>query len=55
MRISRRHMLQAGVLGTSLSLSNFLRLQAEEGKPDSGRSAILVFLGAARRIRTRFT
>lgn len=45
MKVSRRHMLQAGVLGTSLSLSNFLKLQAEEGKPDSGRSAILVFLG----------
>lgn len=43
--ISRRQMLKAGVLGSSLSLSNYLRLQAESGKQDDGRSAILVFLG----------
>lgn len=45
MRTSRRQILKAGALGASLSLSRFLRLQAEEGKVDSGRSAILVFLG----------
>lgn len=43
--ISRRQMLKAGVLGSGLSLSNYLRLQASTGKQDDGRSAILVFLG----------
>lgn len=45
MRVSRRQLLRVGALGTTLSLGNFLRLQAAEGKDDSGRSAILVFLG----------
>lgn len=43
--LSRRQMLRVGTLGTSLSLSSFLRLNAEQGLVDSGRSAILVFLG----------
>ena len=43
--LSRRQMLKAGVLGTGFSLSSYLRLQAESGKQDDGRSAILVFLG----------
>ena len=43
--ISRRQLLKAGVLGTGFSLSSYLRLQAESGKQDDGRSAILVFLG----------
>ena len=43
--VSRRQMIKAGVLGTAFSLSSYLRLQAEAGKPDEGRSAILVFLG----------
>ena len=45
MKISRRRMLQIGALGSSLSLSSFLRLNAAQEQPDSGRSAILVFLG----------
>ncbi|MCA9140580.1 MAG: DUF1501 domain-containing protein [Planctomycetales bacterium] len=45
MNISRRQMLRVGALGTSLSLSSFLCLQAAQGQTDSGRSAILVFLG----------
>lgn len=45
MNISRRQMLRFGALGTSFSLSHFLRANAAEGKADSGRSAILVFLG----------
>jgi hypothetical protein len=50
MKIARRKMLQgailtAGSLGTTLSLSQFLRLQAAEEKSDLGQSAILVFLG----------
>jgi hypothetical protein len=45
MNISRRQLLRVGALGTSLSLAGYLRLQAEQGTPDSGRSAILVFLG----------
>lgn len=46
MKYSRRQMmLQVGALGTSLSLANFLRLNAAQGSADSGRSAILVFLG----------
>ena len=45
MNMSRRQMLKVGALGTSLSLSHFLRANAAEGKVDSGRSAILVFLG----------
>ena len=42
---SRRQMLKAGVLGAGFSLSSYLRLQAESGQQDDGRSAILVFLG----------
>lgn len=50
MKTSRRQMLQqtlfkVGALGTTLSLSEFLRVQAAEDKADSERSAILVFLG----------
>lgn len=45
MNLSRRQMLKVGALGSSLSLSSFLRLNAAEGREDSGRSAILVFLG----------
>ena len=45
MNISRRQVLKVGALGAGLSLSNFLRVNAAEGKADSGRSAILVFLG----------
>ena len=43
--MSRRQMLKAGVLGAGFSLSSYLRLQAESGQQDDGRSAILVFLG----------
>jgi hypothetical protein len=46
-QFSRRQMLKVGMLGSGLSLSSFLRLQAESGKEDGGRSAILVFLGGA--------
>lgn len=45
MTISRRQFLRVGALGTTLTLGNFLRLNAAEEKSDSGRSAILVFLG----------
>ncbi len=45
MNVSRRQILKVGALGTSLSLSNYLRLSAAEGKADEGRSAIFVFLG----------
>jgi hypothetical protein len=45
MKISRRRLLQVGALGTTLSLSSYLRLNASQGKADAGRSAILVFLG----------
>jgi hypothetical protein len=45
--LSRRQMLKVGMLGTSFSLGNYLRLQAESGKQDDNRSAILVFLGGA--------
>jgi hypothetical protein len=38
-------MLKVGMLGSGLSLSSFLRLNAASAKPDDGRSAILVFLG----------
>jgi len=44
MRASRRQALTVGALG-ALSLSSFLRLSAAQGQADSGRSAILVFLG----------
>lgn len=37
--------LKAGALGTTLSLSQFLRMQAASGQADTERSAILVFLG----------
>lgn len=45
MNITRRQMLQVGALGSSLSLSSFLRLNAAQGHTDAGNSAILVFLG----------
>ena len=45
MNRSRRHVLKVGALGSSLTLSNFFRLNAAEDKADSKRSAILVFLG----------
>lgn len=45
MNISRRHLLKVGALGSSLALGDYLRLNAAEGTADSGRSAILVFLG----------
>jgi hypothetical protein len=45
MTFSRRQILKVGALGGALSLGNFLRLNAAEGQSDSGRSAILVFLG----------
>lgn len=50
MKITRREALQTsflkvGALGTTISLSQFLRAQAAQGQSDSGRSAILVFLG----------
>lgn len=50
MKVSRRSAIRTGAvtvgaLGTSLSLGDYLRAQAAEGNEDSGRSAILVFLG----------
>ena len=45
MSISRRHFLQVGSLGATLSLGDYFRLNAAEGNVDSGRSAVLVFLG----------
>lgn len=50
MRMSRRRMLKKsalriGALGSTISLGQFLSTQAAEGRSDSGRSAILVFLG----------
>lgn len=45
MNISRRHFLQVGSLGATLSLGDFFRLNAAEERPDTGRSAVLVFLG----------
>ncbi|QDV84748.1 DUF1501 domain-containing protein [Planctomycetes bacterium TBK1r] len=45
MTLNRRQLLQVGALGGSLSLSQFLRSNAAAGHADSGRSAILVFLG----------
>ena len=45
MNLSRRQLLKVGALGSTLSLSHFLRLSAAEGRHDSQRSAILVFLG----------
>ena len=45
MKASRRQVLKVGALGPGLSLSQFLRHCAAEQRVDSGRSAILVFLG----------
>ncbi|MGV3483410.1 MAG: DUF1501 domain-containing protein [Planctomycetaceae bacterium] len=41
----RTSVLKVGALGTTISLSQFLRAQAAQGQPDSGRSGVLVFLG----------
>lgn len=43
--ISRRELLRVGSLGASLTLGNYLRCASAAGQNDSGRSAILVFLG----------
>ena len=43
--LSRRQMLKVGALGTGFSLAGLLRRSALGAVPDSGRSAILVFLG----------
>lgn len=45
-RSTRREVLKVGVLGTGLTLSQYLRLMAgvDTGPSDRGRSAILVFL-----------
>lgn len=43
--LSRRELLRVGALGGGLSLASFLRRNALAGETDSGRSAILVFLG----------
>jgi hypothetical protein len=43
--LSRRRMLQVGALGGALSLDGFLRASVQQPAGDSGRSAILVFLG----------
>ncbi|KAA5537971.1 DUF1501 domain-containing protein [Roseiconus nitratireducens] len=45
MTISRRRLLQVGSLGASLTLSDYLRIASANGAVDSGRSAVLVFLG----------
>lgn len=50
MTMSRREMLvssalKVGALGSTISLSQFLRAQTAQGQADTGRSAILVFLG----------
>lgn len=45
MNQSRRRFLQVGSLGATLSLSDFLRLNAAEKREDAGCSAVLVFLG----------
>ncbi|MFN3150342.1 DUF1501 domain-containing protein [Bremerella sp.] len=44
MNLSRRSFLKVGALGSSLTLSQYLELQAATGATDQGRSAILVFL-----------
>lgn len=44
-QLTRRQMLKVGVLGSGLSLSQHLRLNAETGQTDAQRSAILIFLG----------
>lgn len=44
-KLSRRQMLKVGVLGASFSLENYLRFKAAAAEQDTGRSAILVFLG----------
>ena len=43
--LGRRQLLRVGALGSTLSLSSFLRLADANDTQDSGRSAILVFLG----------
>lgn len=42
---TRRHLLKVGMLGAGLTLGDYLRLTAAGQTADSGRSAILVFLG----------
>lgn len=44
-KLSRRTIVHAGALGTALPLSRFLRAVQQNPAGDSGRSAILVFLG----------
>lgn len=43
-QLTRRQMLKVGVLGSGLTLSNYLRMAEAAGTEDQKRSAVLVFL-----------
>ena len=45
MFVTRRHFLQVGAIGTSLTLSDYLRFANAQDQVDQGRSSVLVFLG----------
>lgn len=45
--ITRRQLLKVGAIGGSLSLTNYLRLQAAETAPSEKRSAIFIFMEGA--------
>ena len=46
-RISRRELLQVGMLGTGLTLAQYLRLQAAQSPATEKRSAIFIFMEGA--------
>ncbi|MDG2380857.1 MAG: DUF1501 domain-containing protein [Pirellulaceae bacterium] len=46
-RINRRELLKIGMLGTGLTLSQWLRIQAAEQTPKEKRSAIFIFMEGA--------
>ena len=43
-RLTRRQLLKVGVLGTGLTLSQYLRLHAAESPKATKRSAIFIFM-----------
>ena len=46
-KLNRREFIQVGALGGSLSLSQYLRVQASQNEEQSHRSAIFIFMEGA--------
>ena len=51
-KLNRRAFIQVGALGSSLSLSQYLRVQASQNKEQNHRSAIFIFMEGLLLIKT---